>query len=184
VRPRAEGWHFPRRSRQRLRHPLQNPFPTCSKRGELLAQRRKGLGRLQGQADDQAESEFVGRDFDDPAVKLQAKEVAFGVVKDVSSGNSGVAFKVPNRESAVPPTHIGKYVLEHLLEMVASHLGHRQVKSAVIAVPAKFNSEQRAATALAFKLAGPKVTRVMEEVSERNNTSEPRGRLEIYTSHY
>ena len=84
----------------------------------------------------------------------------------------------------MPPTHIGKYVLEHLLEMVASHLGHRQVKSAVIAVPAKFNSEQRAATALAFKLAGPKVTRVMEEVSERNNTSEPRGRLEIYTSHY
>ena len=84
----------------------------------------------------------------------------------------------------MPPTHIGKYVLEHLLEMVASHLGHRQVKSAVIAVPAKFNSEQRAATALAFKLAGLKVTRVMEEVSERNNASEPRGRLEIYTSHY
>lgn len=38
-----------------------------------------------------------------------------------------------------------------------------QVTKAVIAVPAKFTNTQRAATAEAFKKAGLKVVRVMEE---------------------
>ena len=47
--------------------------------------------------------------------------------------------------------------------MAHKHLGHSQIKTAVIAVPAKFNNRQRAATANAFKLAGLKVSRVLEE---------------------
>ena len=54
-------------------------------------------------------------------------------------------------------------VLKHLMDITAAFLGHRQVKNAVIAVPAKFDSIQRQATGAAFKAAGLKVIRVLEE---------------------
>jgi len=76
---------------------------------------------------------------------------------------SEVGFSLPNSEEVISPEFVGSKVLEHLLDMAKKHLGHSQVKTAVIAVPAKFNSQQRAATADAFKMAGLKVGRVLEE---------------------
>lgn len=54
-------------------------------------------------------------------------------------------------------------MLKFLLEVTAQYLGHDQVNKAVIAVPAKFNSIQRQATGEAYKQAGLKVIRVIEE---------------------
>jgi molecular chaperone DnaK (HSP70) len=61
------------------------------------------------------------------------------------------------------PEDIGEQVLRALLKITAIFMGHNQVNKAIIAVPAKFNSEQRSATAAAFKAAGLKVIRVLEE---------------------
>ena len=65
--------------------------------------------------------------------------------------------------SLVSPEYVGSLVLKHLLSIASYHLGHSMVKNAVVAVPAKFNTEQRKATAAAYKAAGLKVVRVIEE---------------------
>ena len=54
-------------------------------------------------------------------------------------------------------------MLRHLLDIAAFNLGHRQITKAVVAVPAKFDAAQRRATAEAYKQAGLKVMRVIEE---------------------
>lgn len=58
---------------------------------------------------------------------------------------------------AVSPQAVGSYVLGDLLHRAAAYLGHTQVSKAIIAVPAKFDARQRAATVEAFSLAGLKV---------------------------
>lgn len=47
--------------------------------------------------------------------------------------------------------------MEGLLQRAVKYLGHSQVSKAVIAVPAKFDARQRAATVEAFRLAGLQV---------------------------
>lgn len=61
------------------------------------------------------------------------------------------------------PEQVGTEVLKHLLALTRDYLGHSQVNKAVIAVPAKFTAIQRQATAEAYRQAGLKVVRVMEE---------------------
>ena len=70
------------------------------------------------------------------------------------------AFSLPAIPNAlVTPPEVGSEVVKYLLSQVSLHLGHTAVTTAVIAVPAKFNSKQREETAKAFKLAGLKVAR-------------------------
>lgn len=53
--------------------------------------------------------------------------------------------------------------MKFLKKLASDYLGHDQINKAVIAVPAKFDSNQRQATAHAYSLAGLKVIRVIEE---------------------
>jgi molecular chaperone DnaK (HSP70) len=53
--------------------------------------------------------------------------------------------------------------VKHLLQMTNRYLGHENVKSAVICVPAKFDAQQRQATVQAFREAGVAVQRILEE---------------------
>ena len=100
---------------------------------------------------------FIGRAFDDPSVALQAAEYSF----DVVANNSKAAFKTMRR--SVLPEEIGSYVISKLVHEAKRDLGHDVVTSAVIAVPAAFESEQIIATAEAFKLAGLRVARILKE---------------------
>ena len=63
----------------------------------------------------------------------------------------------------VTPEEVGTQVLKFLLRITGLYLKHNQVNKAVIAVPAKFDSNQRKATAECYKQAGLKVVRVIEE---------------------
>lgn len=49
------------------------------------------------------------------------------------------------------------------MSITRKHLGHDNIKAAVIAVPAKFDTFQREATVHAFRSAGIKVARILEE---------------------
>eukprot|EP01083_Nonionella_stella_P208309 756043_1 len=49
------------------------------------------------------------------------------------------------------------------MEITTQYLGHDNVRSAVIAVPAKFNADQRKDTVLAFQNIGVNVARILEE---------------------
>lgn len=108
---------------------------------------------------------FIGKSLDDDDVKQYANSHPFTVVKSNSSIYSEVGFllKATGHPEVVSPENIGTEILKALLRITSKFLGHSQVNKAIIAVPAKFNSNQRAATASAYKAAGLKVVRVIEE---------------------
>mmetsp|Transcript_30564 Transcript_30564/g.68531 ORF Transcript_30564/g.68531 Transcript_30564/m.68531 type:complete len:534 (+) Transcript_30564:198-1799(+) len=95
---------------------------------------------------------------------FESKTRAYGP----GGGGAGVGSSRPEQDlsiarAAVSPETVGSLVLKHLLDIAELNLGHRQVSKAVMAVPAKFNAEQRRATAEAFKQAGLRVMRIIEE---------------------
>ena len=117
---------------------------------------------------------FIGLGYSHSNVEGQRESQGFSVIDTSTSPppshlppthtpTSTASFSLPSVPHPVSPEEIGSSIITHLLHLAHTHLGHTQVKSAVIAVPAKFTSPQRAATALAFKMSGLKVTRIMEE---------------------
>lgn len=108
---------------------------------------------------------FIGRNLDEVEVQNYANEHSFDVVRSNLSNFSKVGFQInaTEHQPIVTPEQVGTQVLKFLLGITADFLGHKQVNKAVIAVPAKFDSNQRKATADAYKNAGLKVVRVIEE---------------------
>jgi len=101
----------------------------------------------------------IGRKFHEKAVRELQQEVEFPVLEDPEDGTPYFAYF----DQKIAPQRVGAYVLQHLLRITKLYLGHSSVTSAVIAVPAEFSSDQRAATLQAFRLAGIAVQRVLEE---------------------
>jgi hypothetical protein len=99
----------------------------------------------------------LGRDSNDMSVKELQKEVEFRIDSD----NDTVMFQVDQYH--IPPHQVGSYIINHLMTLAKNFLGHENVKSAVLAVPAKFTAHQRQQTALAFTNAGVQVARILEE---------------------
>jgi len=108
---------------------------------------------------------FIGRSLEDEKVRLYADSHPFTVVPSNSSIYSKVGFsiKASGHSPIISPEEVGTQVLRFLLGVASDYLGHKQVNKAVIAVPAKFSQKQREATGAAYKAAGLKVIRVLEE---------------------
>lgn len=108
---------------------------------------------------------FIGRSLEEEQVRSYADEHPFKVVPSSLSNYSKVGFELQLKGETriITPEEVGTEVLRFLLKITADFLGHNQVNKAVIAVPAKFNSEQRQATGEAYRKAGLKVMRVIEE---------------------
>ena len=102
----------------------------------------------------------IGRSSDDPAVRDVEHEVEFAFTED---DDGALAFAVPESDRPIAPHQVGSYVVHHLMVIAQQFLGHDNVKSAVICVPAKFNDAQKMATYQAFRNAGIQVARVVEE---------------------
>lgn len=129
----------------------------------------------------------LGRPCIDNAVQDLAHEVEFQISCNSTTGlaqhdidelrlngHDDVVFSVPfhsiDRHTHKPidrvfvqPHHVGSYIIHHLMEITRTFLQHDSVQSAVIAVPAKFDRFQRAATVKAFRNAGVSVARILEE---------------------
>lgn len=111
---------------------------------------------------------FIGRSSDDAEFHAYADAHPFKVVAVDSphvSNYSKVGFEllVQGATQVVAPEQVGTQMLRYLMDITADFLGHRQVTKAIIAVPAKFTSQQRQATGEAYRRAGLKVIRVLEE---------------------
>lgn len=111
---------------------------------------------------------FIGRSPDDPEFYVYADAHPFKVIAIDSpqvSNYSKVGFEllVKGEVKVVAPEQVGTQVLKYLMDITADFLGHRQVTKAIIAVPAKFTAQQRQATGEAYRRAGLKVIRVLEE---------------------
>lgn len=108
---------------------------------------------------------FIGRSLEEPDVQQYSASHPFNVVKTNISEFGKVGFQLSSsgHPEIIAPEQVGTQVLKFLLRITADFMGHKQVNKAVIAVPAKFNSAQRQATGAAYKAAGLKVIRVIEE---------------------
>lgn len=117
---------------------------------------------------------IIGREYGHDSVESLRGEVEFDIVPSEKDGGAA-AFSFPYHlppaaggdaslaAATLSPTEIGSYIIHHLRTLTRNHLGHDNVQSAVIAIPAKFEPAQRDATIRAFELAGLKVARILEE---------------------
>ena len=111
---------------------------------------------------------FMGGNLVDETTIAYAAAHPYKVIPANLANNTKVGFELPQigtdtKPIVVTPENVGTQVLKHLLSLTATFLGHNQVNKAVICVPAKFTPAQRAATGEAYKAAGLKVVRVLEE---------------------
>ena len=109
-------------------------------------------------------------DIDNNNINDDEEEQKYGVVFDVPFHYRSLKQSTRKQEEqqqnnviSILPHQVGSYVINHLMEITAEYLGYDNVRSAVIAVPAKFSAYQRQSTVEAFKHVGVKVARILEE---------------------
>ncbi|NDH08546.1 MAG: molecular chaperone DnaK [Gammaproteobacteria bacterium] len=100
---------------------------------------------------------LIGRRFDDAIVQKDIKMVPYKIVK-ASNGDAWVEVK----DDKKAPPQVSAEVLRKMKETAEAFLG-REVKEAVITVPAYFNDSQRQATKDAGRIAGLEVKRIINE---------------------
>eukprot|EP00537_Pseudo-nitzschia_pungens_P010882 CAMPEP_0172389654 /NCGR_PEP_ID=MMETSP1061-20121228/6484_1 /TAXON_ID=37318 /ORGANISM="Pseudo-nitzschia pungens, Strain cf. pungens" /LENGTH=676 /DNA_ID=CAMNT_0013119843 /DNA_START=303 /DNA_END=2333 /DNA_ORIENTATION=+ len=91
-----------------------------------------------------------------------AKSTATKTATSTSTLPLESVFRV-DEDTTLTPQQVGGHVVNFLMGLARDFLGHDNVRSAVLAVPAKFDAHQRKRTFEAFKLAGVTVARVLEE---------------------
>jgi len=104
-----------------------------------------------------AAKRLIGRRFDDPMTQKDMTMVPYKII----NGKGGDAW-IEVRGEKYSPSQIGAFVLTKMKETAASYLG-RDVKEAVVTVPAYFNDAQRQATKDAGKIAGLNIKRIINE---------------------
>lgn len=104
---------------------------------------------------------LIGRKFNDSDVQSNMKHWTFKV-KEGESSKPIIQVKFKGEDKEFTPEEISAMVLIKMKEIAESYLG-RDVKNAVITVPAYFNDSQRQATKDAGAIAGLNVLRIINE---------------------
>ena len=104
---------------------------------------------------------LIGRNFSDKIVQEDMKYWNFKVKGDKNDKPMIIA-KVNEKEKTFSPEQISAMILKELKKYAEDYLG-KEVKDAVITVPANFNNSQREATIEAGRLAGLNVIRTINE---------------------
>eukprot|EP00429_Kryptoperidinium_foliaceum_P020574 CAMPEP_0176049438 /NCGR_PEP_ID=MMETSP0120_2-20121206/24566_1 /TAXON_ID=160619 /ORGANISM="Kryptoperidinium foliaceum, Strain CCMP 1326" /LENGTH=771 /DNA_ID=CAMNT_0017382865 /DNA_START=101 /DNA_END=2416 /DNA_ORIENTATION=+ len=106
---------------------------------------------------------FIGSRGHEPAVQEEMKRLPFTILKD---DEGKLEIEVATGEGVPPkkfvPEEISAMVLGRMKEIAERDLG-REIKKAVITVPAYFNDAQRKATQAAGAIAGLEVLRIINE---------------------
>lgn len=105
---------------------------------------------------------LIGRKFTDPSVQSDKKHFPFTVTEDVATSKPSIQVKHKGELKKFSPEEISSMVLTKMKEVSEAYLG-REVKNAVITVPAYFNDSQRQATKDAGVIAGLNVLRIINE---------------------
>ena len=100
---------------------------------------------------------LIGRRIDDQAVK---KDMEILPYKIVPGDNDDAWLSIDDKKYS--PSQISAMILQKMKETAEKYLG-KEVKEAVITVPAYFNDAQRQATKDAGKIAGLDVKRIINE---------------------
>jgi len=105
---------------------------------------------------------LIGRNFDDTSVQKDKKLLPYKLVKDKKSSKVAVEVTVNNKQKEMPPEEVSSLVLQKMKATAEAYLG-KEVKNAVVTVPAYFNDAQRSATKDAGTIAGLNVIRIINE---------------------
>ncbi|KAK6766786.1 hypothetical protein RB195_026204 [Necator americanus] len=103
---------------------------------------------------------LIGRDFNDKTVQDDIKLWPFKIQD--KNNKPHVVLKVGKEMKQFAPEEISAMVLTKMKEIAESYLG-KEVKNAVVTVPAYFNDAQRQATKDAGTIAGLNVVRIINE---------------------
>eukprot|EP00607_Mallomonas_marina_P003104 CAMPEP_0182437214 /NCGR_PEP_ID=MMETSP1167-20130531/84893_1 /TAXON_ID=2988 /ORGANISM="Mallomonas Sp, Strain CCMP3275" /LENGTH=658 /DNA_ID=CAMNT_0024630049 /DNA_START=78 /DNA_END=2054 /DNA_ORIENTATION=+ len=104
---------------------------------------------------------LIGRRYQDPVVTNDMKHWPFSVTEG-SGGKPIIRVKYKGEVKEFAPEEISSMVLLKMKEIAEAYLG-REVKNAVITVPAYFNDSQRQATKDAGVISGLNVLRIINE---------------------
>ena len=105
---------------------------------------------------------LIGRKYEDREVQDDMKLWPFKVVKDMKSDRPQVCIKYQKQEKKFFAEEISAMVLQKLKQTASDFLG-KEVKDAIITVPAYFNDSQRQATKDAGTISGLNVLRIINE---------------------
>ena len=103
---------------------------------------------------------LIGRKMDDPSLQTDLKHFPFKVVP--KDGKPHIQAEYKGQTKTFSPEEISSMVLTKMKETAEAYLG-KEVKHAVITVPAYFNDSQRQATKDAGMIAGLNVLRIINE---------------------
>ena len=105
---------------------------------------------------------LIGRKFEDREVQEDIKLWPFKVVKDPKSDRPQVVITYQKQEKKFFAEEISAMVLQKLKKTAEDFLG-KDVKDAIVTVPAYFNDSQRQATKDAGTISGLNVLRIINE---------------------
>jgi len=103
---------------------------------------------------------FMGRDFDDKEVQRDMKYLPYKVTS--KGGKPYVSVETSQGQKTLSPEEISSMILVKMKETAEAYIG-KEVKHAVVTVPAYFNDAQRQATKDAGLIAGLDVLRIINE---------------------
>jgi len=103
---------------------------------------------------------LIGRKFTDSATQSDIKHFPFDVINEGGKPKIQIEFKGEKKQFF--PEEISSMVLTKMKEVGEAYLG-KEVKDAVVTVPAYFNDSQRQATSDAGVIAGINVQRIINE---------------------
>mmetsp|Transcript_32245 Transcript_32245/g.42519 ORF Transcript_32245/g.42519 Transcript_32245/m.42519 type:complete len:658 (+) Transcript_32245:149-2122(+) len=103
---------------------------------------------------------LIGRNFQDKTVQADKKLFPFKLVNKDSKPY--ISVDLPEGERTFAPEEISAMVLSKMREIAESYLG-KDIKNAVVTVPAYFNDAQRQATKDAGTISGMSVQRIINE---------------------
>ena len=105
---------------------------------------------------------LIGRKYEDREVQEDMKLWPFRVVKDDKSDRPQVVVQYQKQEKKFFAEEISAMVLQKLKQTACDYLG-KEVKDAIVTVPAYFNDSQRQATKDAGTISGLNVLRIINE---------------------
>jgi heat shock 70kDa protein 1/2/6/8 len=105
---------------------------------------------------------LIGRKFSDPTVQSDIRHWPFKVASSGAAEKPVIEVQYQAETKTFSPEEISSMVLIKMKEIAESYLG-KEVKKAVVTVPAYFNDAQRQATKDAGAIAGLEVQRIINE---------------------
>lgn len=104
---------------------------------------------------------LMGNKFSDPKVQNDLRYLSYNIIQGPQD-KPLISVNYMNETKTFHPEQISSMILSKMKELAESHLG-KEVKKAVITVPAYFNDSQRQATKDAGEIAGLDVIRIINE---------------------